>query len=313
MHPNHPRKEGAMTGSNLVPFGKYKGQPVELLAADRDYCDWLVAQPWFTQRYRDVYNIVVNYGSEPQDTPDHNALQARFLDDEFCLRVGRLVQPDRFDIEAQVQAEIEKAQQGVRADIAQAEAELAEAELKLAEATDNLMKSRQDDVSKALAVLTSLRSEDQPVRLDETSFKVEATRFQVNGWDVVVAFAGHVKILRYGRSWAEVGYYSYSFPREYKYLGELGWHYPVRQHVGHPRNLYVECKPLVGDDYPSVLRQIQTYRFEYDNARGNYVSGPKVLLLVDRFQAQGATLEQVKKIFASSGITIVMLADLESQ
>jgi uncharacterized protein (DUF3820 family) len=29
---------------NLVPFGKYKGQPVEVLAQDREYCDWLDAQ-----------------------------------------------------------------------------------------------------------------------------------------------------------------------------------------------------------------------------------------------------------------------------
>ena len=56
---------------------------------------------------------------------------------------------------------------------------------------------------------------------------------------------------------------------------------------------------------------MQTYRFEYDKPGGNDVSGPKVLL-VDRFQAQGATLDQVKKIFASSGITVVMLADLEA-
>ena len=224
-----------MTGSNLVPFGKYKGQPVELLAADRDYCDWLVAQPWFTQRYRDVYNIVLNYGAEPQDTPDHNALQARFLDDEFCLRLGRLVQPDRFDIAALVQAEIEKAQQGVRADIAQAEAELVKAEQDLAEATDSYWtKSRQEDVSKALAVLTSLRSVAQPVGLKETPFKVEATRFEVNGWDVVVAFVGHTEILRYGRAWASVGY---SYRREHKYLGELGWHTPWPQDVGNPRNL----------------------------------------------------------------------------
>ena len=28
----------------LVPVGKYKGQPVEVLAADKSYCDWLAGQ-----------------------------------------------------------------------------------------------------------------------------------------------------------------------------------------------------------------------------------------------------------------------------
>ena len=75
-----------MTNDEVVPFGKYKGQPVEALAADRDYCDWLCAQPWFTTKYRDVYNIIIiNYGSEPQDSPEHNQMQACFLKDTWCL------------------------------------------------------------------------------------------------------------------------------------------------------------------------------------------------------------------------------------
>ena len=28
-----------------MPFGKYKGQPVEAMMADRDYCGWALAQP----------------------------------------------------------------------------------------------------------------------------------------------------------------------------------------------------------------------------------------------------------------------------
>jgi hypothetical protein len=35
-----------MSSGELVPFGKYKGQPVEVLMADADYRDWLMPQPW---------------------------------------------------------------------------------------------------------------------------------------------------------------------------------------------------------------------------------------------------------------------------
>ena len=31
--------------SELIPFGKYKGQPVEVLAQDKGYVEWLTAQP----------------------------------------------------------------------------------------------------------------------------------------------------------------------------------------------------------------------------------------------------------------------------
>jgi hypothetical protein len=30
--------------ADIVPFGKYKGQPVESLLADQDYMRWVVAQ-----------------------------------------------------------------------------------------------------------------------------------------------------------------------------------------------------------------------------------------------------------------------------
>jgi hypothetical protein len=28
--------------------------------------------------------VIINRGSEPEETPDHNAMQVKFLDDEFC-------------------------------------------------------------------------------------------------------------------------------------------------------------------------------------------------------------------------------------
>lgn len=68
----------------IVPFGKYKGQPVETLRADRSYVDWLTAQDWFRQRHPNLLQIIVNNFEEPTETPEHNRLQARFLDNEFC-------------------------------------------------------------------------------------------------------------------------------------------------------------------------------------------------------------------------------------
>jgi hypothetical protein len=73
--------------TNIVRFGRYKGQPVEAMAADRGYCDWLLAQPWFREKNGNLYTLIVNNFGEPSETPEHNALQALFLDDDFCIRV----------------------------------------------------------------------------------------------------------------------------------------------------------------------------------------------------------------------------------
>jgi uncharacterized protein (DUF3820 family) len=79
--------------AEVVPFGKYKGQPVAALAADEDYCEWLTAQPWFKQKYGNVYNILIQGGAEPQDSPEHNEMQARFLDEDWCRRLGAVLWP----------------------------------------------------------------------------------------------------------------------------------------------------------------------------------------------------------------------------
>jgi hypothetical protein len=76
-----------MAENSVVPFGKYKGQPVEVIAEDRQYCDWLLAQAWFIQRYPQLHTLVINNFGEPSETPEHNALQIRCLEDRFRLQV----------------------------------------------------------------------------------------------------------------------------------------------------------------------------------------------------------------------------------
>lgn len=75
----------------VVPFGKYKGKPIEALAQDRQYTDWLVAQPWFREKFSSLYTVVINNFGEASTTPEHNALQARFLDERFRLAFAREV------------------------------------------------------------------------------------------------------------------------------------------------------------------------------------------------------------------------------
>src|SRR5215475_10974387 len=79
--------------AEIVPFGKYKDQPAEALLADRDYCEWLLGQPWFRDRWPNVYQVIVNYGTEPQDSPEHNQMQAAFLDDAWCLALAARLRP----------------------------------------------------------------------------------------------------------------------------------------------------------------------------------------------------------------------------
>lgn len=262
--------------ANIVPFGKYKGHSVEMLAADTSYCEWLMAQPWFAEKFRDVYNVVVNYGGPPQDTPEHNALQARFLDDDFCIKVARLVFPEHFDLEPKIE-------KGMAAAKARRESLIKSSEDKLTEVLGWKPDPRDLWITKRIQLY---RSEIESAKnaqcfLERHEFCIKKTAFEVGGWDVVFMPSGGYMISIESSKGCE-------HCSSYMLSSEIG-------------NMYVEAKPVVGDDYPAVLRQITGYKRD-----------GRAVLLIDQFDARGASLEQVRKIFSSRGISIVMLSDVEN-
>jgi uncharacterized protein (DUF3820 family) len=42
----------------VVPFGKYRGKPYDVLLADRPYCSWLLSQTWFSGKLRNIIEKV---------------------------------------------------------------------------------------------------------------------------------------------------------------------------------------------------------------------------------------------------------------
>lgn len=75
--------EANSNGKQLIPFGKYRGQPLEVLESDQQYLNWLTNQDWFRSGHPKLYSIVINNFAEPCDTPEHNQMQAMFLNQDF--------------------------------------------------------------------------------------------------------------------------------------------------------------------------------------------------------------------------------------
>lgn len=83
---------------NVVPFGKYRGQPVSVLRQDLSYLDWLAGQEGIRRQYPWLFGVAA------EETPEHNRYQALFLDAEFARDVfehyfpGVLEQEHRRDL-----------------------------------------------------------------------------------------------------------------------------------------------------------------------------------------------------------------------
>lgn len=76
----------------IIPFGKHKGKPVEVLIADDKYRDWLTAQNWFRERFAELYAATIDY-NKTSETPEHNQMQVMFLDGEYCKMLAYSVLP----------------------------------------------------------------------------------------------------------------------------------------------------------------------------------------------------------------------------
>lgn len=306
--------------SKIVPFGKYKGQPVEVMADDREYCDWLLAQPWAKQKLGAVYNIVINSGAEPQDTPEHNALQAKFLDDSVCLGLWRRLCPqdaaavlrEPAGVEAEALAEAERALQAQverhRKETANQQgkvdgnlARLAtddprdppdrRADLRLT--YENWVREGREGVLAAAGRLAVIQAEDfahsSPM---ETLFERPAIGgrvFEREGWDVVFGVAWRARARRRMAPEIRKQFVQAHEDPEFAYGLAAGG-----------QRFAVEIKPTMGDDFPSVLRQVQRH------GKGEGV--PCVVL--GSYTGQGATLDQVRAMFAASGIRLVMLGEI---
>jgi hypothetical protein len=70
--------------SNVVPFGKHKGQTIaDIATSDPAYLNWLMQQNWFVEQYQHLVINVTNFAPPSEETPAHNAMQVRFLDAEY--------------------------------------------------------------------------------------------------------------------------------------------------------------------------------------------------------------------------------------
>ena len=302
--------------SKLVPFGKYKGYPLKTILADTEYCEWLQGQGWFGSRYAEYKTLVINQGAQLNETPEHNALQARFLDNEFCIRLfwllyGEVVQhryryfkslidgpdeskppepsapvPDRDDRLARVAAAEERLE-AARAAYAlvhrpdegeEDDGAFDRAQLELGNALNaSAQAGLALDAPAPVVVVPFKRSRILDGRVNPA--RVVWKSFEEKGWDVCFKVEWTISALMDdGRE--EV--------RE-------------REEAG----VACELKPSLGDDYPAVLRQVKSYE-----APGRSMS-PAVV--VGRYTGQGATLDQVRQIFAggmTGRVSLVTLGEM---
>lgn len=265
----------------VVPFGKHKGKTVaELLTTDPTYADWVTAQGWVAERFAELHAAILSRGAGTDDTPEHNALQGRFLDSAFCLATLRVLRPARIaneikslrnvlasrrkDPAIRQRQNVEYAEAGVRQAMKGpwfvhdwtpekiqevTERNIAEAEQTLAEEKEKFNKI-QDEIDN-LPDLSSYKAR----------VLCQVEEFEYKGVDVVLKWTVEFDI------YTETG------------------------------TLNVELKPSLGDDYPSVMRQMRTLGCRH--------------IVVGTYTGRGLSEPQLRSMFETNGMRLVFLQEIE--
>jgi len=81
-----------MNNQKIIPFGKYKNMPIDVLQEDKAYAEWLLTQSWFKEKYSDINTLIINnFNIKTDDTPEHNMMQVKFLKEGYRLKLAFLI------------------------------------------------------------------------------------------------------------------------------------------------------------------------------------------------------------------------------
>ena len=305
----------------LVPFGKYKGQPVEVMQMDTGYCEWLSTQDWFRERYANVYQqVIINNFTEASETPEHNKLQMLFLDKEFYKKIEAALP---FDPGKLFHSQILNAVSAIRAQVESDEnyLEELERELKIKEqySDEEVRKAKLQELDsvppytleylrfeKTIKYLTGYDESTHQEEIARLRDRIEKTRESIqelkDKHNSIIdqrkddsKYPYEVKTIEFESNGWDV-----FVGLKYKCEIDLKTEFSVSAQPQYEER-YIEIKPCLGDDFPAVLRQMK--------ANSKKISGTRILL-IDEFSAAGATLEQVKQTFLLSDIYLIKLSDI---
>lgn len=284
----------------VIPFGKYKGRSVgEVSGIDPQYLEWLAAQDWFAKKYQPIYNII----AAPTDdmSPEHNSLQVKFLNDELCISLSKLIYP--FD-KKRTDEDVEDAVTDSIYDIGRI---LAEPYMRGRRETLELLKEQKEQIE----IVNGRRKNSKEANeylIKEHQHKI-ANVAKVEGEIARIKkfhkeyIAGKRKLERkiLKRSFEGISDVNLEIATVFSETAGISGALWDRNF-----NLWVEVKPSIGDDYPAILRQVK------DQARRAQGMKGKNVVVYESYSGIGATENQVRQMFNESDISIVKFNEIAS-
>ena len=284
--------------NKLIPFGKYRGKPVDILSSDPQYVKWILTQDGIKSKYPDLINIIINNFQEPSETPEHNKIQVKFLNKSYCAKLAWFVKELSISIfedkEKKFKEYIFKQLKEIFSkDSFEYKKRFEELCIKSGVEISPFMLSRMNS--------TFLQSKPQMYEKEKKIISkvdkeiLEEIEYRLHE---IQELSGGVKLFINNLEFEKKGIdVSYSVCIGSNHELEIRDKYKVRlPFLSIP--ILIEIKPVVSDDFPAVLRQMN-------------LSGAKILF-ISKYDGVGANLKDFIQYFKSQGITVIFESEIDS-
>lgn len=275
----------------LIPFGKYKGQPVEVLKQDPKYVEWLKGQDWFSSQHKSIYTLIVNNFGIASETPEHNEMQVKFLDEWYSLKLAYVIVGDKLFkcnqkyFEDRLSAFLELVRRGIEERERGLENKFSKG-LGKYYSQEDYGKDKTRTTVQLREWLANFKRQLEGLP-QQGMLSIGAVEFEKKGVDVSYS-------LSYG--WGDA---CKLFRSDFTDLDALernaipgNW-----KACNASYDFTIELKPQVGDDFPGVLRQMKA-------------SQSRVLVLKD-YTGTGVNQEKFNQYFTSQKIRVVFEREIE--
>ncbi len=258
----------AFDNDMIIPFGKYKGESIMKLYEDTKYLKWCQDQPWFKEKYANIYNVVVNQtiikSNLGDKTPEHNKIQNLFLDKDQCIKlISKFTDVNKFIKHNNGEYKYQSNTYTICTDCRPCS---------IHRKPDYYKYHKYQNIpSKEHAEISSCVDCTQCEDCVDTKF--------THNLDLEIEFEG-----------------DYNWDIIIKYLQD--------------RQLLIELKPSLGDDYPNVLRKMKLQYKLSKKPHGYHSDRLKCILLLNTFDSVNTTKDNLKEIFAQSNISVIFLDEL---
>ena len=300
----------------VFPIGKIKGRNVyELMQNEPDKLKWFVNQPFFKEKHADIYNIIINGSNEIKDSKEHNEIVQLFYNWDFLFKLFLYLNNFKSKLEFD-ESVIEDYLNDRKKSIKNLVKEYKLIYKYYLYAIDycNELNTIYDKYEKFLSYNTDLIEESYTyLKITDTksylnSIKNKLSELKNKFYKLKDELKLTPELIIDHTSFSRKIYSEYLMNdivlKDYSFISSLKVYETNKIHTKEickyynrlkmNNNLKFEIKPLVGEDYPEILRQCKRQNTD--------------VLIIKQFYCESTSLEVVRQMF--DNIEIIVLEDI---